>query len=95
MLSQQREGAIIKASQEQVRSLAMSGRQFGESRDGPFKLLYEPLYSNEHGDFYEVTPNDYQPLQDLDVSIGYCNIKQVVKTAVHKIYKVLIAGPTL
>ena len=84
MLSQQREGAIIRASQEQVRSLALSGRQFGESRDGPFKLLYEPQYLNEHGDFYEVTPNDYQPLQDLDVSVGYCNIKQVVETAIRK-----------
>ena len=39
---------------------------------------------NEHGDFYEVTPNDYQPLQDLDVSVGYCNIKQVVETAIRK-----------
>lgn len=78
LLEQQQEGAIVKASREQVRSLAhgMSRRQFGASR-GPFNLLNEePQMSNEHGEFYEITPNDYQLLEDLDVSVAYCNIKE-------------------
>ncbi|KNA10303.1 hypothetical protein SOVF_145560 [Spinacia oleracea] len=78
LLNQQKEGAIVKASEEQVRALGhgMSRRQFGESK-GKFSLLDgRPQMSNEHGEFYEVTPNDYELLEDLDVSVAYCDIKQ-------------------
>uniref|UniRef100_A0A803MT26 Cupin type-1 domain-containing protein n=1 Tax=Chenopodium quinoa TaxID=63459 RepID=A0A803MT26_CHEQI len=85
LLNQQKKGTIVKASQEQVRALAhgMSRRQFGASK-GPFSLLDgRPQMSNEHGEFYEVTPNDYQLLEDLDVSVAYCDIKQGSMMAPH------------
>lgn len=86
MFKQQKEGAIIKARREQVRVLAqhrMSRREIGESR-GPLNLLHErPKFSNEHGEFFEVSPNEYEQLEDLDVSVAYCNIKQGSMMAPH------------
>uniref|UniRef100_A0A803MQW0 Cupin type-1 domain-containing protein n=1 Tax=Chenopodium quinoa TaxID=63459 RepID=A0A803MQW0_CHEQI len=85
LLKQHKKGTIVKASQEQVRALAhgMPRRQFGASK-GPFSLLDgRPQMSNEHGEFYEVTPNDYQLLEDLDVSVAYCDIKQGSMMARH------------
>ena len=80
LFKHQKEGTIVKARQEQVRALArhgMSTRRMGESQ-GPFNLLDEgPRYSNEHGEFFVVSPNEYPLLEDLDVSVAYCNVRQV------------------
>ncbi|KAL2922660.1 Vicilin-like antimicrobial peptides 2-1 [Bienertia sinuspersici] len=74
LFKQQKEGAIVKASHDQMRGLAHHG--FRSSKD-LFNLLDgRPQQFNEHGEFYEVTPDDYQHLKDLDVSVAYCDIKQ-------------------
>lgn len=81
LFKRQKEGAIVKARQEQVRALArhrMSTREFGQSRF-PYNLLNEyPQFSNNHGAFFEVSPNEYPLLEDLDVSVAYCDINQVI-----------------
>lgn len=86
LFKQQKGGAIVKARQEQVRALArhgMSTRRMRESR-GPFNLLDEgPRYSNDHGEFFVVSPNEYPLLEDLDVSVAYCNIRQGSMMAPH------------
>ncbi|KAK6130223.1 hypothetical protein DH2020_036033 [Rehmannia glutinosa] len=80
LFGQQRKGVIIKASKEQIRALSQEtessrGRR-GESW-GPFNLLdQQPLFSSNLGQYFEASPNDYQQLKDLDVSVGFMHIKQ-------------------
>ncbi|KAK9288675.1 hypothetical protein L1049_017138 [Liquidambar formosana] len=82
LFGQQRKGAIIKATQEQIKALsqhASSGRhrwQRGEYR-GPFNVLNErPLFSNNFGQLHEASPDEYRQLQDMDVSVSFININQ-------------------
>ncbi|KAJ8426328.1 hypothetical protein Cgig2_009364 [Carnegiea gigantea] len=86
LFKQQKGGAIVKARQEQVRALARHGMSTGGMREsrGPFNLLDEgPRYSNDHGEFFVVSPNEYPLLKDLDVSVAYCNIRQGSMMAPH------------
>uniref|UniRef100_Q9SPL4 Vicilin-like antimicrobial peptides 2-2 n=1 Tax=Macadamia integrifolia TaxID=60698 RepID=AMP22_MACIN len=85
VLGQQREGVIISASQEQIRELTRDDsesrrwhiRRGGESSRGPYNLFNKrPLYSNKYGQAYEVKPEDYRQLQDMDVSVFIANITQ-------------------
>ncbi|KAA8543268.1 hypothetical protein F0562_021237 [Nyssa sinensis] len=82
LFGQQRQGIIIKASEEQIRSMSHreeGGRSWpfgGESR-GPFNLLNKrPSQSNQYGQLHEVDARDYRQLQDLDVAISFANITQ-------------------
>ncbi|KAF8401727.1 hypothetical protein HHK36_012673 [Tetracentron sinense] len=76
LFGQQRKGVIIRASQEQIRALTQHVSSEGD-RHGPYNLLNKrPKHSNNYGKLFEVTPNDYQELQDLDVSVAFTNISQ-------------------
>ncbi|XP_077247899.1 vicilin Cor a 11.0101-like [Tasmannia lanceolata] len=89
MFGQHREGAIIRATDEQIKEMSQgtssskAGRwPFGESSSGPFNLLNKrPSYSNDHGKLFEVDANDYQPLRDLDISVSFANITRGSMTA--------------
>ncbi|PIA50993.1 hypothetical protein AQUCO_01100067v1 [Aquilegia coerulea] len=87
LFRQQRKGGIVQASQEQIRALSQdvsSSRQHSPkwSRHSsqswrPFNLLNQrPTHSNEYGQLYDVTPNDYPQLQDLDVAVSYHKINK-------------------
>ncbi|GLT77852.1 hypothetical protein SLA2020_494070 [Shorea laevis] len=75
---EQRQGVIIKASQEQLRALsqrAMSASR--KSSRGPISLKsLSPSYSNQYGKFIEASPEDHRQLQDMDVFVNYAEIKQ-------------------
>lgn len=73
---------IIRASKEQIRALSKesetSSRGRREESWGPFNLMDErPLFSNQFGQYFEASPNDYDQLKDLDVAVGFMNIKKV------------------
>lgn len=83
IFSQQREGAIIKASEEQIRALThekgshwpFGGK--GSRGSAPFHLLRQnPRESNDFGSLFEVDSNDYRQLRDLDVAVAFANITQ-------------------
>lgn len=79
----QRQGFIKEASQEQLRSLsqhATSPRRRGRESSGPISLQNQsPLYSNDHGKFYEVNPDENKQLKNMDVLVNWCELKQVNK----------------
>ncbi|XP_012832344.1 PREDICTED: vicilin-like antimicrobial peptides 2-1 [Erythranthe guttata] len=85
LFGQQSKGVIIKASKEQIRALSQEsessprGRREKESSSwGPIDLLNErPVFSNEFGQYFEASPNHYQQLRDLDVSVLLVNITKV------------------
>ncbi|KAL0284605.1 UNVERIFIED_CONTAM: Vicilin Car i [Sesamum calycinum] len=81
LFGQQKKGVIIRASKEQIRALSQeseeSSRGGREESWGPFNLLDKrPLFSNRYGQYFEASPNDYQQLKDLDVSVGFMNINK-------------------
>ncbi|KAJ3698819.1 hypothetical protein LUZ61_002524 [Rhynchospora tenuis] len=86
VFGKQRRGPIVRASEEQIRSMTREtsegghhwpfgeGGRFGESR-GPFNILRKrPTYSNQFGQLHEADANDYRPLEELDVKINLANI---------------------
>ncbi|KAL3827979.1 hypothetical protein ACJIZ3_016781 [Penstemon smallii] len=85
LFGQQKQGGILKASQEQVR--AMSHRQEegrgGESKKGTFNIYSQRrTHSNQYGQLYVVDPSQHrQQLQDLDIGISLLNITQGAMTA--------------
>ncbi|XP_020086179.1 cupincin-like [Ananas comosus] len=82
IFGRQRKGAIIRATEEQIRAMSRhhsgeGGRwPFGESvTKGPFNLLKKrPAYSNRHGQLYEADSNDYRPLKKLNVEVSFANL---------------------
>ncbi|KAK1290076.1 Vicilin-like antimicrobial peptides 2-1 [Acorus calamus] len=80
LFGQQRKGAIIRASEEQIRSMSRStgGRGWpfhGESSKGPYNLFDKrPSLSNEHGQLFEACSEDYQQLRDLNMDVSFINI---------------------
>ncbi|KAL2935638.1 Vicilin-like antimicrobial peptides 2-1 [Bienertia sinuspersici] len=79
----QSEGAIIRASEEQIRALTheKSGHwPFGGkgSRDSaPYHLLKrQPIESNAFGTLFELKPEHYSQLEDLNVAVSFGNITQ-------------------
>ncbi|XP_060959631.1 vicilin Jug r 2.0101 [Cannabis sativa] len=77
----QREGFIKRASQEQLKALsqhATSPRRRGHESSGPVISLQNqsPRYSNTHGKFYEVTPEQNKQLKDMDVLVSWCELNQ-------------------
>ncbi|KAL6978552.1 hypothetical protein U1Q18_020220 [Sarracenia purpurea var. burkii] len=84
IFGQQREGGIVKASEEQIRGLSHheeggGGWPFGggESRGRPFNLFRKRASeSNQYGQLYEVDPNDSKDLEELDLGISFANISQ-------------------
>ncbi|XP_011090693.1 vicilin-like antimicrobial peptides 2-2 [Sesamum indicum] len=81
LFGQQKKGVIIRASKEQIRALSQESEESSRGRReeswGPFNLLEgRPLFSNRYGQYFEASPNDYQQLKDLDVSVGFMNINK-------------------
>lgn len=79
---EQRDGVIVRASQEQLRALsrhAMStgGRRGRGSSGGPISLKSQrPIYSNQYGKHYEACPEEHRQLQEMDVFVSCTDIKQ-------------------
>lgn len=75
----QKQGAIVKASKEQIQSMSQ-GRAPGEGQapgkaGSSFNLLTSPKISNNHGKLFEAKPEEHkQQLQDLDLAVTLANI---------------------
>ncbi|KAF5466112.1 hypothetical protein F2P56_016067 [Juglans regia] len=80
---EQREGVIIRASQEKLRALSQHAMSAGQrpwgrrSSGGPISLKSErPSYSNQFGQFFEACPEEHRQLQEMDVLVNYAEIKR-------------------
>ncbi|XP_073005615.1 vicilin Cor a 11.0101-like [Typha latifolia] len=89
IFGKQSKGAIIRASEEQIRALSRQegggrwpfGGRGSESR-GTFNLLRKrPTFANRHGNLHEADANDYQWLRQLDVKVTFANISSGSMTA--------------
>ncbi|KAF8394381.1 hypothetical protein HHK36_020589 [Tetracentron sinense] len=81
LFGQQTKGAIVKASQEQIRALSRHAQgggghfPFGGESKGPFNLLKKrPTDSNRHGQLYEVNTNECKELEELNLAVSFANI---------------------
>lgn len=103
LFEQQQQGAIVKASREQIE--ALSGREeggqwpfgreeggrwpFGRSRS--FNLFNKrPFHANQHGQLYIADREDLRELEDMDVMISFANITQARIAFVHFSVNLLI-----
>ncbi|XP_038982035.1 vicilin Car i 2.0101-like [Phoenix dactylifera] len=82
LFGRQKKGAMIEASQEQIRELSRRAgseglpRPFGESRR-PFNLLDKrPSHSNRHGELREADGDDYPELRDLNIQVSHASINK-------------------
>ncbi|KAM3249020.1 vicilin Jug r 2 [Capsicum annuum] len=81
LFGQQKQGIVIKASEEQIRAISQHAscsikEKKGET-GGPFSVLKErTLIGNRFGQYFEATPDRFQQLRDLDVAVGIMNINQ-------------------
>ncbi|CAA0823072.1 cupin family protein [Striga hermonthica] len=81
LFGQQKQGVIIKASKEQIRSLSQESESTGGTSElgswgRPFSLLHQqPLFSSNYGQYFEASPINHRQLKDLDVSVGFMHIK--------------------
>ncbi|CAN1233185.1 Vicilin Cor a 11.0101 [Linum perenne] len=81
---QNQEGVIMKASREQIQALSHgdeAGRCHGWLHSGessnPFSLLRKrPTLSNNYGQLFDVDPNEFEQLRDLNLMITFANITQ-------------------
>lgn len=88
---QQKEGTIIKATREQIRSLSQHEEvipkiwPFKESEtERSFNLLKQhPWQSNKFGRLFEAHPDDFSQLRDLGVAIAFANITKGSMMAPH------------
>ncbi|KAL3829810.1 hypothetical protein ACJIZ3_018612 [Penstemon smallii] len=82
VFGKQKQGVIIKASEEQIRALAPEEEEEEEeeeegSREKLINIYKQhPIYSNQYGQLYHVDSSQYKKLQDLDVSVSLANITQ-------------------
>ncbi|XP_055814241.1 vicilin Cor a 11.0101-like [Solanum dulcamara] len=81
LLGQEREGVIIKASEEQIRVMSKHEEggiwPFGGESKGSVNIYRQrPVQSNQYGQFYEVDDSHYKQLGDLDISLNLANITQ-------------------
>ncbi|CAN4091293.1 unnamed protein product [Withania somnifera] len=78
LFGQQKQGVIIKASEEQIRAISeYSTQQTKGGTRGPFNLLREqPLFGSRFGQFFEASPERFEQLRDLDTAVGFMDINQ-------------------
>ncbi|KAI3947011.1 hypothetical protein MKW98_003574 [Papaver atlanticum] len=80
LFGQQKKGMMFQASEEQIKAISKHAseshqKRKGKSSGGPFNLLQKsPLHSNKHGKLFQIDGNDYNQLQDLDMSVTFTNI---------------------
>ncbi|AES80364.1 provicilin [Medicago truncatula] len=87
----QEANVIVKVSREQIEELSRhaksssrrsassesASRRSASSESAPFNLRSrEPIYSNEFGNFFEITPEKNPQLQDLDILVNYAEIRE-------------------
>ncbi|KAK4732390.1 hypothetical protein R3W88_025378 [Solanum pinnatisectum] len=73
----QKQGIVIKASEEQIRAISEHASQTKGKTLGPFNLLKErPLFESKFGQFFEASPARFEQLRDLDAAVGFMNINQ-------------------
>ncbi|KAL8148888.1 vicilin Cor a 11.0101-like [Apium graveolens] len=77
----QREGFVVKASEEQIRALSdhAGGKGLwpsGESKRTINILRQRPIHSNKYGEIRDVKPDDLEPFQDLNVGVALANMTQ-------------------
>ncbi|KAL1550182.1 vicilin-like protein [Salvia divinorum] len=86
LFGQQRQGAIIKASAEQIRSMSQHQEggiwPFGGESKGTHNIYDKrPIYNNNFGQYYEVDSSQFRQLRDLDIAISFSNMSQGAMTA--------------
>ncbi|KAH6796591.1 hypothetical protein C2S52_021145 [Perilla frutescens var. hirtella] len=91
LFGQQKQGAILKASEEQIAALSHQqegGAAWpfrGESKGTHTHNLYDkrPTFKNEYGQYYEVDSSQFRQLRNLnvDVAISLANISEGAMTA--------------
>ncbi|XP_047960314.1 vicilin Cor a 11.0101 [Salvia hispanica] len=86
LFGQQRQGAIIKASSEQIRSMSQHQEggiwPFGGESKGTHNIYDQrPIYNNKYGQYYEVESSQFRQLRDLDIAISFSNMSQGAMTA--------------
>lgn len=72
--------AIVKLSQEQLRSLTEGAQEDVPSTTfGPVSLRdIKPKYSNDYGSFHEASPgNQFPPLQHIGIGASFLNLEKV------------------
>ncbi|KAG6429138.1 hypothetical protein SASPL_107178 [Salvia splendens] len=85
LFGQQRQGAIIKASSEQIRSMSQHQEggiwPFGGESKGTHNIYDKrPIYNNKYGQYYEVESSQFRQLRDLDIAISFSNMSQGAMT---------------
>ncbi|PHT38265.1 Vicilin-like antimicrobial peptides 2-3 [Capsicum baccatum] len=83
LFGQQREGVIIRASEELIRVMSRHEEggiwPFGGESKGSINIFRKrPSQSNQYGKFYEVDESNYGQLADLDISLSFSNISEGV-----------------
>jgi mannose-6-phosphate isomerase-like protein (cupin superfamily) len=81
---QQSQGVIIKVSKEQIQALSKEESNSKTSSKGKIEKKWNPinleeqppLFCSRFGQYFEATPNDHDQLKDLDVAVGFLNIKK-------------------
>ncbi|MQL78119.1 hypothetical protein Taro_010526 [Colocasia esculenta] len=85
VFGQHQQGAIVKASEEQIREMRRGASEEGGGggiwpfgggeRNKPYKLLKKkPSHSNQHGRMYEVDQDEYKQLCELDLDVSLANV---------------------
>lgn len=77
LFGQQRQGVILKAPPQKLKALSQRVSRSMQKGQGPINLLnQQPSYSNRYGNWLEASPNDYEQLQDMDVSVAHVETKK-------------------
>ncbi|KAL3742597.1 hypothetical protein ACJRO7_017984 [Eucalyptus globulus] len=87
LFGQQQQGAIVKASREQIEALSGheeggrwpfgGGESHGSKGSRSFNLFNKhPSHANQHGQLYIADRDDFKELEDMDVMISFANITQ-------------------
>ncbi|XP_073284607.1 vicilin Cor a 11.0101-like [Primulina huaijiensis] len=89
LFGQQRQGAILKVSREQIQGMSHHEEGGiwpfggGESK-GTFNIYEQhPTHANQFGQLYEVDSSHLRSLQDLDVAVTLTNITRGAMTALY------------
>ncbi|CAI9774335.1 unnamed protein product [Fraxinus pennsylvanica] len=88
LFRKQRQGAILKASEEQIRAMSREEGGIwpfgGQTKASVINILEQrPSQSNQYGKLYEVDSSQHRQLQDHDVSISLANITQGAMTTLY------------
>ncbi|CAN1766154.1 Vicilin Cor a 11.0101 [Linum perenne] len=73
---QQKEGAILKASREQIKALSHDDEK-GDTSDSnsPFNLVSrDPTQGNDYGRLWEAGPDEFEQFRDLNLMVSFANI---------------------